>query len=314
MDDPLLVAPWKKFGKHRLYVNHGDGRKVGYHDVVENKTHVEIPELTEAMYRALDDWWLANNEASEEIAPSSTDANGIVPQPASSETLEAEMASPSAVSALLPKATTQSWTDLSLNLAGAGLSQEAARLRAQAPIRTLVNRVVGVHTDERAWRVGAGGEHKVGEELRKLMKQDPRWHCIHNIPAGKHGRDIDHLVMGPGGVYSINTKCHPKATIYVSGKTFKVNGFQQPYLSKSWKEAEHAALVLSKALGFSIHVTGMVVPVDAGPFTIKVPPSDVGVINRGALVDWLQKRGHILDAALVSSIFEVARRSTTWLR
>ena len=60
-------------------------------------------------------------------------------------------------------------------------------------MRTFVARVFGVHTEERAWRVGSVGER---------------------------GSDIDHLAIGPGGVFTINAKHHAGAKIWVGGDTF----------------------------------------------------------------------------------------------
>jgi hypothetical protein len=46
----------------------------------------------------------------------------------------------------------------------------------------------------------------VAGQLDKLMRRDPRWRCRHSIPVGSNGADIDHLVIGPGGVFTLNTK------------------------------------------------------------------------------------------------------------
>ncbi len=50
---------------------------------------------------------------------------------------------------------------------------QAVALKQAAPVRTMVARVLGVHTDERAWRIGADGEQKVAGQLAKLAKKDP---------------------------------------------------------------------------------------------------------------------------------------------
>jgi hypothetical protein len=46
------------------------------------------------------------------------------------------------------------------------------------PVWTLLARFAGVHTEERAWRVGARGEELVGKELAKL---GPDWRVLHSI-------------------------------------------------------------------------------------------------------------------------------------
>ena len=49
--------------------------------------------------------------------------------------------------------------------------------------------------------LGAGGEEHVGKVLDAL---DERWNVIHDVRIGP--RNIDHIVIGPGGVFAIETK------------------------------------------------------------------------------------------------------------
>jgi len=62
----------------------------------------------------------------------------------------------------------------------------------------------------------------------KLAKLPTGWHVFHSLPAGSHASDIDHVVVGGGGVFIMNTKHHPGATIWVDGDTFMVNGTKHP--------------------------------------------------------------------------------------
>jgi hypothetical protein len=190
--------------------------------------------------------------------------------------------------------------------------EQAVALKAAAPVRTLLARVLGVHTDERAWRIGADGEEMVAAQLTRLARKDPRWRFLHAVPVGEQGADIDHLVVGPGGVFTLNAKHHPGGTVWVGGNTFLVNGLRQPYLRNSRHEAARAGRLLSAACGFPVAAIGVVVPVGADDLTIKTPPADVYVVNRMALVRWLRDRVDVLDEATVGAVFEAARRSTTW--
>ena len=204
------------------------------------------------------------------------------------------------------------WEDLASRRAGAMAREQAIALKQAAPVRTLLARVLKVHTDERAWRIGADGEEKVAARLEKLAKKDPRWRFLHAIPVGENGSDIDHLVIGPGGVFTLNSKHHPGGRIWIRGNGFRVNGTQLPYIRNSRHEAARASRYLSTACGFTVEAAGIVVPVGADSTTIKEAPADVHVINRMALVSWLRRRPEVLDDEAVLAIFEAARRSTTW--
>ena len=56
--------------------------------------------------------------------------------------------------------------------------------------------------DHGAWSQGAEGEELVGEILESLVADG--WQVIHDISFGRG--NIDHVVVGPGGLYCISTK------------------------------------------------------------------------------------------------------------
>jgi hypothetical protein len=204
------------------------------------------------------------------------------------------------------------WRDLADNSPGAAARAQAERLKEAAPFRTAVARLLGVRTDERAWRIGADGEERVAAKLDKACQKDPRWRSLHAIPVGERGSDIDHLVIGPGGVFTINAKHHPRAKIWVGGDTFLVNGQRHPYIRNSRHEASRATRLLAAAGAPEVLVRGVIVPVRAEKVTIKTAPDDVDVVARFELARWLLQCPPTLEAPILADIFEVARRSTTW--
>jgi hypothetical protein len=204
------------------------------------------------------------------------------------------------------------WQDLAAGRAGDAARERAVAPKQEAPLRTLLARVLGRHTGERAWRVGVDGEGKVAARLGRLAEKDPRWRFLHATEVGSRGSDIDHVVIGPGGVYTLNAKHHPNGHIWVGGDTVLVNGQRQSYLHSSRHEASRASELLSAACGFPVVAVGVVVPVGAHDVTVKTPPEDVHVVNWMALNRWLRSRCEVLDDATVGAVFDAARRSTTW--
>jgi Nuclease-related domain len=169
-----------------------------------------------------------------------------------------------------------------------------------------------VHTDEHAWRLGAIGEELVGAQLSRLVAKDPRWRVLHSIPVGTEGTDIDHLVIGPGGVFTLNCKHHPDARIWARGDTLMVNGQRHPYVHASRHEAGRASRALTAACGFPIDVTPVVVPVNADDITVKKSPADVHVVNRRRLRRWLRRRPEVLDDRAITAVYPAARWGSTW--
>ncbi len=52
---------------------------------------------------------------------------------------------------------------------------------------------------------GATGEEQVGRLLDGLSERG--WHAIHDVSLGRG--NVDHVLIGPGGVFTVETKSHP---------------------------------------------------------------------------------------------------------
>jgi hypothetical protein len=203
----------------------------------------------------------------------------------------------------------EDWTDLAANQAGRGVKAEAEAARRANHVRNVVARLLGVHTDAAAWTKGGKGEELVGKRLAKL---GPAWRVIHSIPVGTKGTDIDHLVIGPGGVFTLNAKNHRGKRVWVNTEVVKVNGQSQRYIQISEHEAQKASRLLSATCGFGVAATGVVVIVaDSLKFAGK--PTRARVVGRKDIAYWLRRQPPALDATAVESIFAMARRSTTWV-
>jgi hypothetical protein len=168
--------------------------------------------------------------------------------------------------------------------------------------------VLGVHTDERAWRIGADGEEEVG---RRLAKLGGGWHVLHAVPVGEKGSDIDHVVIGPPGVFTLNTKNHPGKNIWVAERCFMVSGHKTDYLRNSTFEARRATKLLSTACGFAVPVEPVIV-VMAEKLTIKARPVGVHVVGRRAIIKWLKSRPSTLTPEGIAEIYQQARSAAIW--
>jgi hypothetical protein len=311
-DATVIVNRWRRYGKDRLYVTRGDETKVGWWDLLTDEAHpestVDLLPLTEAVAR-----WRAET-ASAAASPAAAPALSVAPaEPEALPEVQAEVETvPTADETPATQAATRPWIDLATNQPGAEAREQALAAKDAAPVRTLFARALGVHTDERAWRIGAAGEEKVAARLAKVARKDPRWRFIHAIPVGSRGADIDHLIIGPGGVFTANAKHHPGAKIWVGGNTFMVNGTKQHYIRNARHEAERASEILSAACGFPVHVEGVIVTVNAEDVVVKNQPAGVTVVPRMQVARWLLRHGGVLDEPTIEAIFDVARRSTTW--
>jgi hypothetical protein len=199
--------------------------------------------------------------------------------------------------------------DLAFNVPGAALRLKSSEIRDSAPARVLMGRVLGVHNSERAWRRGAAGEEDIGRRLSKLGEN---WRVLHGIPLGKNDTDIDHLVIGPTGVFTLNTKNHLGKRVTVYEYAIYVSGTKQPYLVKSRAEGKRSSRILSNACGFDVNVLPMLV-IMANELDFKGSPKDIEVVGREILVRSIERRATQLSSEEIESIYAIARRRSTWL-
>jgi hypothetical protein len=178
----------------------------------------------------------------------------------------------------------------------------------QSPIA----RLFGLHPlrhDARAWYRGALGERAVA---RRLATMGSEWVVIHGIPIGDRGSDIDHLVIGPSGVYTINAKRHIDANIFVGGGSIKVNGRPTQYARNAQYEAERVSKKLSSAVGHPVLATPAVVIVDAADVNYGKKTPVVAVMTPARLPRWLRRGPRSLSAEQVFTLSEAAARLSTW--
>ena len=322
-DATPAVNRWKRYGKDRLYVTAGEDHKVGWWDLLTDEPHPETPADLTVLTEAVARWKAANLAAPSAEVDSQGDVAPVAPVPrvldasvvdvvAVDEESLADLPEVPAPLIEAPVAPERSWVDLATNAAGEAVREQAVSAQVAAPVRTLMARAFGVHTEERAWRIGAVGEEKVGTQLAKLVKKDPRWRVIHAIPVGNRGSDIDHLIIGPGGVFTANAKHHPDAKIWVGGNTVMVNGSKQPYVRNSRHEAARASDLLTQGCGFPVFVEGLIVTVNAADVVVKSQPDGVTVVPRMQVTKWLLRHGEVLGSEAIDAIYDLARRSTTW--
>ncbi|WP_123080371.1 nuclease-related domain-containing protein [Streptomyces sp. ADI95-16] len=277
----LKVASWKRHGHDRLYVNLPDGTAVGWMDRKTGETTVLVGEYRDAVRDAL--------------ARFAGPVPGL-PTPAVGDD------APRGLPLLTPE------NDLAKNRPGEELRQ---RLGASGPglWQRVIAWVLRRRTDEDSWRTGLVGEQRVGRELERLERQG--WRVLHAIPLPRQV-DIDHLLIGPGGVFTINTKRHPQKRVWVGDDMVKVNGGKaQPYVIKSRAEAGRARKVLGQYCDFDVPVRPILVFVDVLKLDVVPTQLSVRVLQERA-VSALGPLSGVLTAPQIEHLYSVARDRRVW--
>ena len=150
----------------------------------------------------------------------------------------------------------------------------------------------------RLTRLGYEGEINVGQELNQMMLQG--YHVYHDFIADKF--NIDHIVIGPAGVFAVETKARAKPTsddraadarVVYDGKAIQFPRWKE---TKPLEQAKKQAVWLEKWLSSA---TGEKIPVRSvvtlpGWFVIRTAKEGIPVINPkqfSGLIKYYQGQG-----------------------
>ena len=171
-----------------------------------------------------------------------------------------------------------------------------------------------------------GTEARLAEALRcltepgrlaRLARRRPPWRVLHGVPANPR-RDLDHVLVGPPGVVTVEVARHAGRSVAVDGDRLTVDGEVVDDVSRARVEAERVGRLLAAARD-----GGAVPPVTAA---LAVVAESVAVAPgrerpQGILVATpanLPRRITTLPTELaddeIDELYAVARRLGTWTR
>ncbi|MFH8380689.1 nuclease-related domain-containing protein [Kitasatospora sp. NPDC018058] len=300
----LVVKPWRVPGKERLYVNKAGARgdSVAWLDCKTGVVTVDIPEFETLALAKVEEWCRSFGS---HVPPRTVRRREEKKQPA--KTTTAPVPQPRTEVPFLPPMREED--DLARNLPGAGL--ETLVRQGEAKYKLLVRLAAKLSRqrlgDSSTLR-GLEGEQFVGARLEPLKTAG--WRVLHGVPLPS-GSDIDHVVIGPPGVFTVNSKHHPGATVWVGDKVVKVNRNGFPYLENSEFEANRTAKLLSEWCGFEVPVHPVIAVVGAQKITLGATPG-VTVIDGEQIAAVLPARPAVLSPNRVDRIFTIARHRHVW--
>ena len=281
----LSATRWRRYGHDRLYANLPDGTAVGWADLRTGDVTVLRAEYRDDVIAVLTQH-LQNS-----------------PDPVPPERAPEAEARPA-----LPPLTPAD--DLAVNPPGASL-RELLDSSGPGLVERVVSQLLRRPTEWDSWRKGLAGEKRVGAELNRLARHG--WRVLHSIPLANKV-DLDHLLIGPGGVFSINTKHHHKKAVWVGDDAVKVDHAKPaPYTRKSRAEAKRVVRVLEHYCAFPVRVEPVLVFV--GVTDLKVVATQLSVrVYRERQVAALAPLSGVLTAEQVEQVYRVARHRQAWSR
>jgi len=152
----------------------------------------------------------------------------------------------------------------------------------------------------------------VGERLDRLRSEG--WAVLHEVPLSRQGDVVEHLLIGPGGIYALTVRVHLGADVQVDRRSLYVNHRTVPYLRDARLQAQRIDRVLGAASASFVSVRAVVVVHTgalAAPRVTKMP-DDALVLGRTDIPGVFRRLPRRLTDADVEMLSSVALRKETW--
>ncbi|MEV0347149.1 nuclease-related domain-containing protein [Nonomuraea sp. NPDC050680] len=160
-----------------------------------------------------------------------------------------------------------------------------------------------------AWRRSSIAERRTEAQLRKLERNGYRTLHARAIPDSE--AQIDHLVVGPTGVYAVDSEKWDKrlpVRVQMGKKLFHGPFDMKPRLTEAKWEASRASELISEAYGKEISVVPSLAiygpPVPWKIMTIR----GVDVYEGARARKWITKRERALTKAEIDRLHDIASR------
>lgn len=191
--------------------------------------------------------------------------------------------------------------------------EQVADTRFRRPLATLRDTARRLSSrTERAEHAALREEQKIAAELADLpagwyVLQTLDIQCFdHHDPDDLH---VDHVVVGPGGVFTIYVEHQPAAKVWVSEHAVTINGRESNRLRRARFEARRSSGVLSDACGFNVTVQSVLILIDAATMQTMSHPAEVHVRTQHDIRDWLCRQPPRLDGEMIRAIYDRGREA-----
>lgn len=167
----------------------------------------------------------------------------------------------------------------------------AAVLRGQ-----LTGRPDAYHRELRHRITGARG---AADELWKLVARRPVWRVLQSVQSDGGALELDQLVIGPGGVFTIHSIHRPAHEVTAEAAR---------------NEARRTQEILGRATRVPITVRPVIVFVRTKEPRVEGSSEGVEVLTARELVPWLEKHRPVLTDRELEVVHLAARDRRTWVR
>lgn len=195
-------------------------------------------------------------------------------------------------------------------LIGAGLRRRAAVMTGRGEGPVLRDSALPSTHDLALNRPEQRADARVRKALGRVRRHG--WQTLSAIPVGNLGRAIDHLAIGPGGVFAITAQELRDQVVTVAPNELRIGDTAWDPMSPARWEALEANTLLGRALGAELAlVQPLLVLIDA-QMAVAGQPRGLGVTTLPSLPGFLRRLEPGLDRPEIERLYQAARDRNTW--
>ncbi|RMI12826.1 NERD domain-containing protein [Cellulomonas triticagri] len=295
MEQALIVRRWRRYGADRLYVTAETGAPLGSVDLatgavaVEPDAAVEGSGVEEAVRGAAQAYLRA--DVPELVLP----ASAVLP-PEEPEPLPVAQERPRGRRARPAE------SDEMLHAAGSDAGRAEPRGRHRA-----VDSLVSPREDGEP----RGMAESLCDRLDRLVLAG--WHVLHDVPVGRQGTVVGHLLVGPPGAFAVAERPAAAAPqrFAVDGRSLSADGVALSDLRDLRLTAARAGSLLRTAVGSPVAVRGVLV-VHGEIEVLRPSPYEAMVVADEQAPDVFTAMPGHWTPGRVDAVAAIARRRSTW--
>jgi len=203
-------------------------------------------------------------------------------------------------------------TSLGTREAGYSAVRDCLRRQAAARPRGRVAIFLGLsplHPDARPAYDDAVGKLSAATQLAGLSDD---WTVVHAVPLGSDDGELDHVVIGPGGIFVISTRNWRGRKIRAGGNVLTIDGHKTDEIRSLRYAERRASDLLRQALGAPVAVSPVIVVADSASLALDAKSPTLPVLTLDRIPRWFTTRQPVLSETAVARISAVAVDESTW--
>jgi len=163
---------------------------------------------------------------------------------------------------------------------------------------------LGPRMSTTAWSTGAAGEMRTADLIDQLA--DEGFVVMHDLKPLMARWNIDHLVIGPTGVFVVETK-NVKGNVRIDGGTVRMGGRRVAVIDEVDREVRQVESVLAPRLDLlGVRVEGLVVVHRADLPWFRRTVNQVRFLYPGQLAGYIRKRPAVLSEVEIAGLPQLA--------